>query len=152
MSAQTGFNVEAPNNSGNSSSTHGPFPILSFGAPPSNGENSHPTNVGTQFSGGETMDRNQFFNHPLMYQPAFTGIIPSTLSSTAGTWLANLKLHILSHQHANGTPCSNVLEHAVNADSEEDPSFIAAHTKLIQHILQPEKDKHTRLETELESL
>ncbi|KAF9257877.1 hypothetical protein L218DRAFT_1080704 [Marasmius fiardii PR-910] len=132
MSAQTGLNAEASNNSGNSSSTHGPFPILSFG--------------------GETMDRNQFFNHPSMYQPAFTGIIPSTSSSTAGTWLANLKLHILSHRHADGTPCSNVLEHAVNADSEEDPSFVAAHTKLIQHILQPEKDKCTRLETELESL
>ncbi|KAJ8096199.1 hypothetical protein PM082_000107 [Marasmius tenuissimus] len=99
-----------------------PFPILSCG-----GENP----------GGNS------FGNPInfMQQP----IAPSS----GGTWLANLKLAVISHKHADGSPCFNVLEHAVQADSEEDMSFTAAYNKLVDHFTAPEVAKHVELEKKL---
>ncbi|KAJ8089152.1 hypothetical protein PM082_014400 [Marasmius tenuissimus] len=99
-----------------------PFPILSCG-----GENP----------GGNS------FENPInfMQQP----ITPSS----GGTWLANLKLAVISHKHADGSPCFNVLEHAVQADSEEDMSFTAAYNKLVDHFTAPEVAKCVELEKKL---
>ncbi|KAL0067302.1 hypothetical protein AAF712_005528 [Marasmius tenuissimus] len=99
-----------------------PFPILSCG-----GENP----------GGNS------FGNPInfMQQP----IAPSS----GGTWLANLKLAVISHKHADGSPCFNVLEHAVQADSEEDMSFTAAYNKLVDHFTAPEVAKRVELEKKL---
>ncbi|KAL0566693.1 hypothetical protein V5O48_015312, partial [Marasmius crinis-equi] len=140
------LNLGNVNPSGNSVHTHGPFPILSFGASATNNF-SPPTNDGLRFSGGENTVGNNFLNTPSMFNVPMNAISSSS-SSSGGTWLANLKLAILTHKHADGTACSNVLEHAAIADSEEDPSFLAAHTKLIQHLISTEKERADKLEAE----
>ena len=141
------LDTTAPTN-GNPVHTHGPFPIMAFGA--NNGTQiSSQTNDGMQFSGGENFG-NSFANPPSMFSAS---MIPhSTPASSSGTWLANLKLAILSHKHYDGTPCFNVLEHAALADSEEDTSFIQAHSKLIQHICAPKRARCQTLETEKATL
>ncbi|KAF9258082.1 hypothetical protein L218DRAFT_1005452 [Marasmius fiardii PR-910] len=136
MSSTANFDFGTSAQSTGNSSTHGPFPIISLG-----GENSP--------------DKSVFFSQSGIYPPpipSFNGTIASSSYSSGGTWLANLKLLILSHRHADGTLCSNVLEHAVNANSEEDRSFIAAHTKLIQHILALEREKCAHLEASLQQV
>ncbi|KAJ8073306.1 hypothetical protein PM082_020181 [Marasmius tenuissimus] len=122
--SQLSFENNAPS-LGNPVHTHGPFPIMSFG--------------------GENLGNN-FTNAPSMFP------ISTTAAPTSGTWLANLKLAVLSHKHSDGTPCFNVLEHAAQADSEEDPSFLQAHAKLIQHILAPERERCANLEDEKRTL
>ncbi|KAJ8085280.1 hypothetical protein PM082_004075 [Marasmius tenuissimus] len=92
--------------------------------------------------GGENSGGNSFGN-PInfMQQP----IAPSS----GGTWLANLKLAVISHKHADGSLCFNVLEHAVQADSKEDTSFTAAYNKLVDHFTAPEVAKRAELEKKL---
>ncbi|KAF9259652.1 hypothetical protein L218DRAFT_947453 [Marasmius fiardii PR-910] len=116
----------ALNGSRNPVHTHGPFPIMSYGE-----------NLG-----------NNYTNTPSLFLVPINDSNHSASSSTSGTWLANLKLAILTHKHADGTPCSNVLEHAALADSEEDKSFSATHTRLVQHILAPERQCCMKLEAE----
>ncbi|KAK1228198.1 hypothetical protein PQX77_008775 [Marasmius sp. AFHP31] len=141
-SSEFSFVNSAPN--GNSVHTHGPFPIWAFGAQ-NTYSNTPPSNTGMRFSGGEN-------GGPQFGNSMFTVTAPNLPTSIGGTWLANLKLCILTHKHSDGSPCFNVLEHAAMADSEENESFIAAHTKLIQHILAPEKQRGQRLERENQRL
>ncbi|KAF9256131.1 hypothetical protein L218DRAFT_1007749 [Marasmius fiardii PR-910] len=135
----------ALNGSGNPVHTHGPFPIMSYGAN-SVTDTGPQTNSGMCFS-GENLGNN-YTSTPSLFSVPINGPNHSVSSPTSGTWLANLKLAILTHKHADGTPCSNVLEHAAIADSEEDKSFSAAHTRLVQHILAPERQHCMKLEAE----
>ncbi|KAL0565070.1 hypothetical protein V5O48_016961 [Marasmius crinis-equi] len=131
------------NHTNGSTFTNGPFPILSCGTkvdfnPP------HSSNE-VRLLGGENPGGNPFgtpFN--FLHTPA--------AASSSGVWLANLKLAVISHKHSDRSPCFNVLEHAVQADSEEDPSFTAAYNKLIDHFITPEKTRNTELKKQLQSV
>ncbi|KAF9257676.1 hypothetical protein L218DRAFT_1005918 [Marasmius fiardii PR-910] len=129
-------------NDGNNVHTHGPFPIMAFGVPSTSF--MMPSTNCVRSEGGENQGIN--FQNP---QAMFSGaMFPPVPPSSSGTWLANLKLAILSHKHTDATPCFHVLEHAAIADSEEDPSFIQAHTRLVQHLSAPERARRESLEKE----
>ncbi|KAK7444297.1 hypothetical protein VKT23_015309 [Stygiomarasmius scandens] len=68
-----------------------------------------------------------------------------------GTWSVNSKLNVIIHNHADGTPCSDILQHTALAHATEDNSYIEAQKTLANHFTKPILRELETAKAEIES-